>query len=78
MLVKAAIQPIDPNSNCANGTTANCPKEAPALIMPLAMPRFSGGSTRPIADITTPRPVMPAPPAATTPTNTISIQVLVA
>ncbi len=72
----APTQPMTPVRSCASGTTANCPNEPPALTMPLAMPRFCGGTARLTADISTPRPDMPEPPAAMTPISTISIQVL--
>src|SRR5467141_3608027 len=42
------------------------------------MASFSGGTARATADISTPSPAMPPPPAATTPIRSTSIQVLVA
>src|SRR6266850_524783 len=76
--VSAPTQPSAPVSAIASGATTNWPNEPPALTMPLAMPRFSGGSARATADISTPSPAMPPPPAATTPIRRTSIQVLVA
>src|SRR2546421_2973654 len=76
--VSAPTQPNIVVKRIASGATTNWPKEPPALTMPLAMPRFSGGSARATADISTPRPAMPPPPAATTPMSSTSIQVLVA
>ncbi len=76
--VSAPIQPSMPVSTIASGATTNWPNEPPAFTMPLAMPRFSGGSARATADISTPSPAMPPPPAATTPIRSTSIQVLVA
>ncbi len=76
--VSAPTQPNAPVSSIASGATTNWPNEPPALTMPLAMPRFSGGNARATADISTPSPAMPPPPAAITPIKSTSIQVLVA
>ena len=76
--VSAPTQPIAPVSSAASGATTNCPNEPPALTMPLARPRFSAGSARATADISTPSPAMPPPPAATTPMSSTSIHALVA
>jgi len=53
-------------------------REPPALTTPLARPRFSGGGVRPTADVNTPSPATPAPPAATTTMRRTSIQIDIA
>ena len=55
----------------------NWPNDPPALTMPLAMPRFSGGMSRVVAAISTDGPAMPAPPAARMPMAKISPTVVV-
>src|SRR5438094_1051511 len=76
--VRAPTQPSIPVRRTASGATTNWPNEPPALTMPLARPRFSGGTARATADISTPRPAMPPPPAAITPMRSTSIQVVLA
>ena len=62
---------------CATGAKMNWPNEPPALTMPVANPRRSGGTSRVVAAISTAGPAMPAPPAASTPIAKISPAVLV-
>ena len=76
--VSAPTQPSVPPSSTASGATRNWPNEPPALTMPLARPRFSGGSARATEDMSTPRPAMPLPPAETMPMRRISVQVVLA
>src|SRR3954466_5234344 len=76
--VRAPAQPSVPPRSTASGAMMNWPSEPPALTMPVARPRFSGGSTRATDDMSTPRPAMPLPPADTTPMSTINIQAVVA
>jgi hypothetical protein len=45
----------------AIGTNTNWPNEPPALTMPLAMPRFSGGVSRAVEASSTDGPAKPAP-----------------
>ncbi|MNR05269.1 hypothetical protein D3C85_1212860 [compost metagenome] len=51
---------------CAAGTTRNWPKEPPAVTMPKARVRFSGGTARPTA----PRTTTKVTPAMDRPTMT--------
>ena len=73
----ADAQPRLTISVAAIGAMANWPKEPPALTMPAARPRRSGGISRVVAAISTAGPAMPDPPAASTPMARISPQVLV-
>ena len=50
MLWIAIAQPATAVMPCAIGTKTNWPNEPPALTMPLAMPRLSGGASRAVAD----------------------------
>ena len=68
----ALTHPSAPVRNSASGTTANWPNDPPAFTSPLARPRACAGTARPTADISTPSPAMPAPPAAMTPITTSS------
>ncbi len=63
----AIAQPASAVIPCAIGTNTNWPNEPPALTMPLAMPRRSGGVSRAVAESSTDGPAKPAPPAARTP-----------
>jgi hypothetical protein len=73
----APAQPKDSISMPAIGAIRNWPKELPVFTTPKAMPRLSGTIKRVAEGISTAGPAMPAPPAASTPTATISPSVLV-
>jgi hypothetical protein len=77
MTCMAETQPRLTISVAAMGAKANWPKEPPALTMPVAKPRRSGGTSRVVAAISTAGPAMPAPPADSTPMARIRPQVLV-
>ncbi len=77
MLWMANAQPATAVMPWAIGTKMNWPNEPPALTMPLAMPRFSGGARRAVAESSTDGPAKPAPPAARTPMATIRPKVVV-
>ncbi len=60
--------PAEPEISApAIGAIRNCPADPPALTMPVARPRRSGGIRRAVVAIRTAGPAMPAPPAASTP-----------
>ena len=70
-----AIQPTSPLSPSAIGTIVNCPKDPPALTMPLAIARFSGGIRRATAARSCDGPLAPAPHAIRIPTANTSAAV---
>ena len=76
-LCSATTQPAAAVMLCAIGANRNCPNDPPALTMPVAMPRFSGGVRRVAAAINTEGPAMPAPPAPSTPIAKIRPSVVV-
>ena len=73
----ALTQPTPTISAVAIGAITNWPNEPPALITPVARPRFSLGISRVAAAISTAGPAIPAPPADSTPIARIRPQVVV-
>ena len=75
-LCSEATQPATSVMPWAIGANTNWPNEPPALTMPVAMPRRSGGISRVVAAISTDGPAMPAPPADSTPIASTRPQVV--